>query len=29
MLMSLGDRELKDMGLYRSDLDRVLKGGKR
>jgi len=26
MLASLGDRELKDMGLYRSDLDRIMDG---
>jgi uncharacterized protein YjiS (DUF1127 family) len=25
MLMSLADRELADMGLYRGDLDRVLR----
>ena len=26
MLASLGERELKDMGLYRSDLDRIVDG---
>ena len=26
MLASLGDRALKDMGLYRSDLDRIMDG---
>jgi len=26
MLASLGDRELKDMGLYRGDLERIMNG---
>ena len=26
LLTRLGDRELKDLGLYRSDLDRVMNG---
>jgi uncharacterized protein YjiS (DUF1127 family) len=29
MLASLGDRELKDIGLYRSDLDRIMDGAAR
>jgi uncharacterized protein YjiS (DUF1127 family) len=29
MLATLSDRELKDMGLYRSDLERIMDGGAR
>ena len=28
-LTTFGDRELKDIGLYRSDLDRIMNGGGR